>query len=216
MDEVVESPLNLKDKKRQPVVLGVKCKSCIFYKDRAYQAFKKPCSQLGVKQFSRPCQHFFANPFTFLKDDPEFKLAKKLLIKFGKQLPSLVGWLNQELATKKTGFSFGQIVYVKLIGEDYLLNYAKATVVSANKEYVYIQGNKFRGTYLHDSVYTEDEWKRKKRTLVKHKRLRDPKHADYYKIKVTPKKAIDYEAPTIDDFAKVYSKPKKKVLRVST
>jgi len=216
MDEILESPLDNKDKKRKQITIGAKCKSCIFYKDRAYQAFKKPCAQLGVKQYSRPCQHFFANPYIFLKDDPEFNLAKKLLIKYEKQLPTLVAWLNQELSTKKTGFTFGQIIYVKMIGEDYLQNYARATVVSANKEVVYVQGDIFRGTFMHASIFTEDAWVRKKKNLIKHKRIRDPKEAEYYKIKIKPKKAVEYEVPTIDTFAKTITKKKVgKVLRVN-
>jgi hypothetical protein len=212
MNEKTESPLENKDKRRQPIALNVRCGSCIFFEDRAHQAFKKPCSTLGVKKFSRPCIKFFANPFHFLQDDPEYKLVNRLLVKYGKQLPTLVAWLNQESSTKKTGFTFGQTVYVRMLGDDYLLNYAKATVISSSKEQVYVQGKKLGkgGTYLHDSVLTEEQWSRKKKNLIKHKRIRDPKEKEYYKITVTPKKAVDYEIPTIDQFAKTMSKVKDK------
>jgi hypothetical protein len=206
-EESTESPLDNKDKRRQPVALAVKCQSCIFFKDRAYKTFKKPCSELGVKQYSRPCQHFFANPFIFLKDDPEFKLAKRLFVKYSKSLPSLVSWLNQELATRKKGFAFGQIVYVHMIGGDYLQNYAKVTVVSANKEYVYIQGKTFRGQYLHSSIYDEAAWKKKKRSLERKNLIRDPKHKEYYTHTVP--KVKNYEVPTLDDFVNLVKKTKK-------
>ena len=211
MDEKVESPLN-KEHRKLPVILNVRCGSCIFFKDRAYPAFKKPCHEIGVKKSSRPCTKYYASPFLFMKDSEGFKMLETLTSKFEKDLSGLVGMLNQVLLTKRYGFSFGQTVYVKMIGEDYLQNYAKATVISANHESVYVQGKKFAkgGTYLHGSVLTEDQWKRKKRNLVKHGRIRDPKAKEYYRVKVSPKKAIEYQVPTIDDFAKTMNKVEKK------
>ncbi len=203
MNEVAESPIN--NKKRPPVALGVRCRSCLFFKSRSHHAYKKPCAELGVKQYSRPCKYYFANPFIFLKNDPEYKLVKKLLVQYAKLLPDLVGWLNQETATKRTGFSFGQTVYVRMIGDDYLLNYAEATVISANREYIYIQTKNFTGTFLHASVYTEEQWKRKKKNLIKNKKIRDPKEKEYYKVKKLPK-PIDYDVPTIDKFEKTLAK----------
>ncbi|MDE1905764.1 MAG: hypothetical protein KGH75_04865 [Rhodospirillales bacterium] len=203
--------------RKQPT-LNVKCHSCIFFKDRAYPSFKKPCHELGIKKFSRTCEHFFANPFIFLKEDPQFKLATKLFKKYENSLPSIVAWLNQELATKKTGFTFGQEIYVRMIGQDYLLNYAKATVVSANKEHVYIQGETFRGTILHESVFTSDQWKRKKKNLIKRKKIKDPLAKTYYKKVTKAKINMDYEVPTIDEFVKLANSNKKetKVLRVNS
>jgi len=217
-DEQPKLPLATNDKKRRAPAIAAKCKNCLFFSNAAYKAFKKPCKTLGVKSFSRPCEHFFANPFEFILNDKRHKLIATLIKKYEDDLPGIVAWLNQEIYTRKKKFYYGQPVVVRMLGEDYLTNYAQAWVVSANSEHVFVQGKKFKGTFLHESIILNEDWVRKRAALVKHKKIKDPKAKDYYiisKKRITPKKK---ELPSKDDFTKTLTakaKKQSKVIRIS-
>jgi hypothetical protein len=205
------APLSSDDKRRRPPAIAAKCKNCLHFRTQAYKSFKKPCEVLGIKAYARPCSHFFPNPFEFVKGEKDFKILSKLMSKYAKQLPGIVAMLNGELQSRKRGFSFGQPVVVRVIGDDYLLNYAQAQVISANKEYVFIQGfhadKPIRLTLLHESVILQEDWNRKRKALITRKKIRDPKAKGFYTV--TRVKTKDYEVPSIDDFAKIISKKKK-------
>ncbi len=205
--ENYEIPLPLREPKhRESPILKTRCKNCIHFSTHRADKFKTVCSNLGVKPESRPCTSFFANPFEFKPKEKEFKIFKEMIKGLPKsQISGLLGWLQQEIVTRSAGFNFGDIVYLHTVGDDYLRNYSKAIVVSANRKYVFVQGFKksFTAMVLRSSIITEKDWKIKKANLIAKKRIRDPNAAKLYKQGFSAKTSKDYEVPTIDDFVKI-------------
>ena len=209
-----EVPLDTNDKRRRPPAIAAKCRDCLFFKDGYYPAFRKPCATIGIKHYSRPCSHFFANPFAFMLNEKEHKFVGKIIERYDHALGGIVAWLNQEISTRKKGFFYGQPVMVRMIGDDFLLNYAQAFVVSANSTHVFVQGSKFRCTLLHESIILDKDWVRKRAALLKRKKIRDPKAKEYFTFSRKAAKQKDYVPPSIDDFAKSLSRQGKKETKV--
>lgn len=55
-------------------------------------------------------------------------------------MDEMASLLNQEKATRRQGFRFGQLVYVRMYPGEYMSNYAIATVIQADKDQVYVEG----------------------------------------------------------------------------
>lgn len=206
MAQIKEEELPPSDKGRAPLALGVRCKSCLFFKHAA--TFKLPCSEMDVKSFARPCSRFTANHYAFdFLDGGHQQIAELMARLKDSRIADLTALFNQELRTRKQGYRHGQIVYVRMFSDDYLSNYARAKVVLATKEYIYLQGftkksRSFRGSYLRKSVLTEEQFERKRRRLIKAGKLRDPALAQYTAWKPPVKRGKDplkdYVVPTID------------------
>ncbi len=211
MEETYEEPKPLQTPKHnQAPILAVRCENCIHFAKYRAKQFKDLCSNLGVQEKSRPCSYFFANPFVFKPKQEEFQIFRDMLSDLPKsKLVALLGMVQQEVVTRRTGFEFGDVVYVRVIGEDYLKNYASAIVVAANRTHVYVQGKrrKFTAMLLTESILTPDKWKRKKAALISRNRIRDPKSSQYYNASYARKRSIDETVPTIDQFNKLIKGP---------
>lgn len=206
-DQEIQIPLPLEEPKhRQAPALKTRCKNCIHFATHRAEKFKSVCSFLGVKPESRPCPSFFANPFEFKPKQKEFKAFQDLVQDLPKsKITALLGWLQQELITRSSGMEFGEVVYLRTVGDDYLRNYSKAVVISANRKYVFLQGakKKFTAMVLRSSVLNEKQWKAKRASLISKNKIRDPKAHTIYVQQASTKRSKDYEVPTIDDFAKI-------------
>jgi hypothetical protein len=201
---------------REPIALHVRCRNCLFFKQAAY--FKAPCSQLGVEKYARPCTHFTANHYNFnVKDKNYIPIAQMINSLSSDRLGEMVALLSQEIRTRRQGFRHNQTVFVHAFGDDYLSNYCKAAVITANRTYVFVQGlgkdKTFRGSFLRSSVLNEEEYDKKRKTLIRKKLLRDPNLASYtqYRPPNNIKEPYSKEnVPTIDRIIKPKVVAKKK------
>lgn len=187
---------------REPKALHVRCRNCLFFKKAAY--FRAPCgsAEMGIKPYAKPCEHFTANHYSFdtVIDRPLTDFLESLS---HDRLGDLTALLNQEIRTRRHGFTLGQLVYIRLFQDEYLSNYCRASVIMANKDYVYVQGldakKKFRGMFRHESILNVKTFTLKKKSLVRRRRLVDPRLKEYTTLKVDASKVkVEYEPPTID------------------
>jgi hypothetical protein len=170
------------------------CGQCIHLKRMAYPAFKKPCIELGIIEESKPCEKFAANPALIKFSDSEHtrNIAKAMRELNDRELKLLAVVINQETRTRKRGFEFGQIVYFRVFGGDYISNYVKAKVVSADRDYVHVQGaDGCLATLYHKSVLTGKEWKKKEFYLLKINKIKDPNRAKYLKAPTKAEREVN-------------------------
>lgn len=199
MDDLHEPPET--SERQPPPIRGARCGYCMFFKRASF--YKKPCEELGIKTFARPCQAFLVNPYMIdlHKDSIEY-IASSLANLNTASITKMNVLLNQEVATRRAGFYFGQEIIVRKFGDDFLSNHCIARVIMANNIYVFVQDrhSNFRGMYLHKHVFTLESWEKKRKQLVFHKRLVDPDYAKYtsYKPKPKPKAEAEEKLPTID------------------
>jgi len=201
---------------RTNLTCNVRCNSCIYFENRAHSKYKEPCNSLGILAKSTPCNKFTPNPAKLnFRSDKILRQISRVLAKIGKEhLPLIASVLLRESKTRNKGFNFGQVVYVRIFGDDYISNYRKAYVVFAERKLVYLTGGKninseteFTASVGTQYVLSSDQWEKKKSALKAQGKLKDPKLPRY--IKVTKKPSWDYEPPTIDDFWKLALKPQK-------
>ncbi len=194
----------------------VKCGGCLYFASRAHSKYKEPCSKLGILATNTPCNKFSADTSQFnFRGDKVLKILSKALSKIGKEhLPAIATILNREAKTRNKGFYFGEAVYVKAFGGDYLSNYRRAYVIYADRKLVHLSGgrninseNDFTASIGIEFVLHKDQWEKKKASLIAKGLKKDPKLSLY--TTVTKKPDIDYEPPTIDDYWKTELKNKK-------
>lgn len=194
-----------------PFNLDIRCRDCIYYERSA--TYEDKCKNLGIQSFSKPCRRFTLDPYQIDFNNDDTKTISLLITNISdKKLIKLAALLAQESKTRKQGFIFGQKVYVKLYQSDYLSNYAVARVISANKEYVSLQGKKgWRGMLFHNSVLTIEEFIKKKDSLIKQNKLKDPNFSNYTTIKLNTKgMKKNYEPKDISEYVKNKKKTVKK------
>ena len=183
----------------------VRCNSCIHFTGIPAPGLRKPCINLGVLDDRIPCSMYTTSPSkVLLATDRNMRYFADIIKHLPKGvLPKLAALLNQESRTRRYGFTFGQKVYFRLPTDDFLSNYRKAYVAFADSRYVYLSGEQHSVNYncylLHGSIYTIEQWRAIKATLIKQGKIQDPKLAGYYTPRVPPK--ADYEPPTIDHAA---------------
>jgi hypothetical protein len=162
------------------------CQSCIFYNKQCAWG-SKPCKQLGILGSSKPCKKFVLDPYTIDMLDESSKNLQDIVSSLStKDLGKFAILLSQEHKTRSKGFAFGQEVVVHMFKGNYLSNFAKARVISANKDYVFIQGiGGFRGMLFHSSVLTLEQWAKKRQFLIAKKKIKDPNYASYTSLPQT-------------------------------
>ena len=195
------------------IPLDVRCGHCYHFDKQRAERYPDICSRLGILKIGRPCVAFMANVNTLsLKNEENHSFAAILEKIPTTRLAAYAALINQERTTRRRGYKLGQVVYVKLLPDDYLSNYAKAWVLLAKKNTVIVQGQKgFRGSFLQTSVLTEAQFTKKRQALIARKRINDPNYKKYMTalaIKIEPKELKDYVPPTIDDL-NVVRPPKK-------
>lgn len=165
-------------KKFEYPTIKTTCSSCVFYNTNCAYG-DSPCSKLGILASNKPCKRFLINPSVFdmneTKDVNDFVggIQTKDLCKYALLL-------SREVKTRKLGFFFGQEVVVQVYRGDYVSNFARAYVISADKDYVYVHGKKgFRATLYHSSVLSLEQWDKKRASLLKRKKVKDPLFKSY-------------------------------------
>lgn len=174
-------------------ITGVRCKHCEHF--NGPPAFEAPCSQLGRRTFSPPCQKFTitlkAIDFT---DEKGWAPRLNKLISSADQegLAVIAALVSQEHKTRKVGFKYGQEVWVKMLGGDYLSNYGKARVVKADKEYVHLKGvgSNFQASFHHASVISPEDYEAMRLKLIDKGRIIDPDYRKYYSFIPIDKKSV--------------------------
>jgi len=197
---------------------NVSCGDCVFFTKRANPKYKKPCQPNGIVAGATPCDKFTPDPskLSFRSDKIARQLARAVS-KIGKEhLAIIASFLLRERKTRNKGLHFGQVVYIKVFGGDYLSNYTKAYVAFADRKLVYLSNaknlkndNEFTASVGIEHILTKEQWEKKKSVLKLQGRIKDPKLKSF--IKVVKKPTLDYEPPTIDSFFKmVYGTKEKK------
>lgn len=213
---------------KSAITASVKCGQCLYFNRLTNKAYKAPCQTLGVFPKSDPCLRFSADPSLLpIKSDKKMRVFADLIQHFGKDsLQLLATVLNSATRTRAVGLHFGQVVYLRMFGDDYVSNYFRAYVVSARKDVGYAAKHEGRiegtvvlsgslaalsnvdddnrsakkkpwtGSVKLSSILTKDQWKKKLHELRMAGRNVDPKYKDHVTVK--PKITIDYEPPTID------------------
>ena len=196
------------------VIGGLFCKHCAFFQREGIYEFDKdktrertPCHNLGVQPNSKPCPNFSVNPYEF--DFNEVDGATALLSELfrgldERKLPQFAAHLMELYKTRKKGFKFGETVYVRLFGDEYVSNYAAAKVIKVKETIerpwtgpsldpaiqrrrlrqkvlvVYAQGaGNLRMQLKAESVLREKEFAARLKIMQKAGRLIDPQYARY-------------------------------------
>lgn len=189
---------------------NVTCGSCVFFTARSRPEFREPCSQLGIQAKRTPCKRFTPNPAVInMRTDKTMRQFAKVLAKLSREsLPVIASVLLREAVTRSKGFHFGQPVYVKAFGGEYISNYRKAFVVFASRKLVWLTGGKnvrtdstFMASIGIEHVLTVDQWEKKSSKLRVQGKVKDPKLKYYTSTEKLPE--IDKLAiPTVDSYWK--------------
>lgn len=209
MKQMLEMP-----EEARPITVPVRCGDCIHYHSLALfsdgRGGRKPCSGLGRAERSYPCSHFSANPFGFnaLKDDALAQLYRIIPRLNRRNVALLAAILGQESRTAAQGFRFGEVVYVRILPDDYLSNYASARVIKANPDHVFLQGGRdggYHATITRPSVLKLPEWHEKRTFLVREGKLVDPRSKEYFGAVPNKEKLSkpDHVVPTLEEFQNV-------------
>jgi hypothetical protein len=197
-------PINPNSLTRSPVVLAARCKNCLHFRSQRSQYFSDVCSKLGVLEAARPCQHFKVDANSFGVETVEgAKFAEFIGQLPTTKLAAFAALLTQERTTRRVGYRHGELVYVHVYPGDYLSNYAKAWVIMADRNSVFVQGNKrpFRGVLMRDTVLKVEQFEQKRKVLRARRRLLDPELSRYTGWR--PPRSLDIlktmEQPTIDE-----------------
>jgi hypothetical protein len=95
----------------------------------------------------------------------------------------------------KLGFSLGQRVFFKIIGADYLSNYASAIVVGATRTQLVLSGvDTFTAMINISSVLDKEGFESKRLSLVKRNRINDPT-APFERIKINNRDRLLMHTP---------------------
>ena len=165
--------------------ISQKCGNCKHLKRIAHPAYEKVCTEHGMTADSKPCERFSADPtkISFTRDRDAFRAEKFLTELSDDKLRLFASLLVEETKTRAKGFYFGMPVYLRVYGDDYLSNYQRAKVVSADAKWVnLVSANGFTAMVLHRSVLTPAQWHKKKAWLEHNERLVDPKLHKYTKM----------------------------------
>lgn len=185
---------------------GNKCGECIHHKRVA--KFERVCSQQGVTALRKAPKCYSPNAFILNTLDPDAFSKFCLFLRScdAKQARVLASLMKRKaLMEKSYGLSLGQPVWFK-IGSDYFSNYFKGyvadcsavgdsqvTITSALNDRQ--RKNAMMAVMLRDSIYTSQEFAKKKAELLKDGRLNDPKPM----FSSLAKKVDDlYVPPTMD------------------
>lgn len=178
-DTPVEISFNLG---RCALTIKSTCGECIHHKRMAYPAYKKVCVELGIIEENKPCPAFSPNTdrVKFTESKHARNVARAISDFSPRELKNLAAILNQEERTRRYGFKLGQELYFLAFGGDYLSNYLKAYVVSADSTYVHLEGEKGCLISLHhNSVLNKRKWERKQIQLLSANKQVDPNYKKY-------------------------------------
>jgi hypothetical protein len=166
--EIEEVP----DIKRRPIELALRCGECIFL--TKFQTYAKPCSQYGTVPSSEVCQRFVADPAKLVPLSDVRKLLE--LMSSIRNPNALAASIASVRKVRKLGFELGQTVYFRVMGKDYLNNYATAMVLGVNgKAKLMVAGaQNFIASINGDQLLGREEWEAKRARLVSRNLINEP------------------------------------------
>lgn len=159
-----------------------KCINCKHFRRVAHPAYEKACETLGVLFDARPCERFSPDParLKFTKRRQAEQVLSILRDMSESDLLTAASLLTQERRNRRQGYRFGDTVYLCAFGGDYLSNYRRCKVVSAEGRYINVQADEgFSAMVFKTSVLTATQWKTKKAWLENNERRTDPRYAKY-------------------------------------
>lgn len=197
--------------------LCMKCGDCIHFK-RGPKRFEKLCKDLKITAGSKACSEFTPDIYKINKvGGPQFARDLGLIVKdFKGSHFRILSFIFRNLNfIAKTGFRFGQPVYVNLAKEKYecVQSYFKGYVIGASPsgEYLYITSKigKQSATYIYAypaTVLTWKQFKKRSAKLIKEEKIKlpDTKKGVVLKApeikKVVKDKNLDrYNVPTLEN-----------------
>lgn len=195
---------------RRDLVLQVTCVNCVFYKRLA--VMKSPCAELGTAPAAKTCYRFVPDPVQM--DSPD-RLARALTAIAGARRPLLAAAAaagSRRIA--KLGYALGQRVIFRIMGGDYLSNYASAIVVGATRTQLVLSGiDSFTAMVNISSVLDKEGFERKRTSLVRRNRINDPA-TPFERIRVNNKDKLLLHMPTVAGVKKKRGRPPAKKKKI--
>jgi len=200
--EVVDTPA-IKAKKDAP-----RCGECLHYKNQPLRGNKVVCSKIGIRSFAEAPKCYTPDVTKLCGNSDQFVQLAALVSSYSPSERRIVAsLLKQRSGTLK----FGQKLYFKALGGDYLSNYLSGFFLcyTRSKEIVLCgdSDKRKRGhmvTAIFDdstSLLTSKEWKIKQKELIEKNRIEDPKQP-LRKFKAAQSKEVqalqNYVPPTLD------------------
>jgi hypothetical protein len=180
-------------------VLLVNCGDCVHFNKFRHPQLPRVCSEDGVRDYAKPCEKFQVNWQHFNYSETFTKILKEVVTE---DLPRIAALINAEIATRTAKYYYGMPVYVRLFGEDFISNYARCNVITAQGRYVYVQGmkTKYYGMFVKKSVFSEKQFIAKLKQLALNKRYTDPKLKTFTDWKPAKRGTMDIkDIPVVDD-----------------
>jgi len=169
---------------KSALTINTNCGMCSHFARMAHPVYKEVCKAKGLIETNKPCVRFNPDPrqVRFNDDDQLENFTEFLATLPTSKIPLIAAILSQEHRTRKNKFHFGEVVYILAFGTEYVSNYRRCRVLSADREYVTVEGSSlFIATVMATSVFNMKRWKKKKIELLESKRLRDPNYKKYFK-----------------------------------
>jgi hypothetical protein len=197
--------------------INAKCADCLHLSGVAHIDLKKPCKDLGVKEYSKACEHYNPNVLRMSRSLGAMESVLDIITNMSEsdiRILTLAAMAAPSIA-KHSPFKFGEKVFFNLSAPfaDFIDSYYSGVVVGYaqrtsddprdHKGYVVLAGSlsSNSGTSLTlpvDMVLSEKHWAKVYRTLLSHGRFYTP---DSKRVRFEcspPKQSIDYDVPTID------------------
>lgn len=177
-----------------------RCGACLHFRQHAHKHKDTVCAEIGVKQYAIAPRCFTPD---VTKIAPNAQLLAQLTALINSYTPQqrhiLLGVLRNN---RKRRISFGQKVYFRAIGKDYISNYlsgyclgysSAGDLIVAGSPDVKTAGRMYTA-YLHeDSVMLPQAWRAKREDLIRKGRVNDPDKP------LSKKKVVEtHEPPTMD------------------
>lgn len=203
--------------------INPQCRTCIHHERVAHpSANGKVCAKMGVLGTASACKLYDEDVLHLAKaQQSTIKIMRLVCRELGDpDLQVLAMAVRNIPYLKKAGYEFGQLVYFA-IGTDYLQNWFRGRVVKVSKDrqFIHICSSLTEGadnsmiTLEAQSVFTAQEFEKKRRSLVKENRIAEPRkngRPTLWEELQMPKaqwkayreslaaKPADYEPPTLD------------------
>ncbi|QDH83481.1 hypothetical protein [Achromobacter phage Motura] len=200
----VEETNAVKAKKDAP-----RCSECIHFKNHALKGNKMVCSKLGIRGFAEAPKGCYTPDVTKLcGNSDQFIQLAALLSSYTPAEKRIVAAL---LRQRKNDLKFGQKLYFRAVGGDYLSNYLSGFYLSRTRSKEIIlcgDADRRKRGHMVTAIFqdtfelmTAKEWKIKRAALIDANRIEDPKQP-LRKFKPQQTKEVqalmNYQPPTLD------------------
>lgn len=185
--------VEIPDIKRRDITLPIACRNCVFYRKLA--AYAKGCEELGVAPSAKTCTKFVPDPEQMDQTD---RLLQTLTTVGRAKKPELVyAAMLSAAKVRRTGYRVGQTVFFRVLGGDYLSNYARGVVVGSVRDSVVVIGAElFTACLKVSSVLSSDDFLVKKERLVSAGKINDP-GVTFERIRVRDRKKLLAHVPKL-------------------